>query len=345
MLAAGSTVCPGSCVLGNRLWATNSHRAAAVETLDATVLGCVHNGAESLPTWLAHLEQQTYPAARFEILVVDVASTDETPGLLVRHAAGGPVRTRCIDEPGGSFTKARNAGIREAKGDYVLLLDLDLLAAPGLVEEHLRCHKETGGEGAVLGSISRHPQLGPGALTRWFLAEDRPAVRSKKPPGFLDWSAANLSLPRSVMAGSNDLDEGFAGSQFDLAELAQRLTKQGVATELANEASAYVWLPIALAEERRRQYARGHALHRLLDITRAREIRHRFSTNRSFLRDALERLVIPYYLQACEQGDEDTRVFGRVYRRILRFERERGFLDAHRGRPYQEAAASGAAPR
>ena len=58
----------------------------------------------------------------FEILVVDDGSTDDTRGIV---EAIPDDRIRCIYQPNGGVSSARNTGIRSAKGDYICFLDAD----------------------------------------------------------------------------------------------------------------------------------------------------------------------------------------------------------------------------
>jgi glycosyltransferase involved in cell wall biosynthesis len=67
----------------------------------------------------------------FELLVVDDASTDDTPRLLrARAAADARVRPLRLAARGGC-NLARNLGIRHARGRYVAFLDDDDIALPG----------------------------------------------------------------------------------------------------------------------------------------------------------------------------------------------------------------------
>lgn len=81
-----------------------------------------HNGAYLLPECLEALWNQVY--RDFETIVVDDASTDDTHDLLL----GYPEVVRVIRLPGArghGFVAAANAGLAEARGEIVVLLNND----------------------------------------------------------------------------------------------------------------------------------------------------------------------------------------------------------------------------
>jgi glycosyltransferase involved in cell wall biosynthesis len=78
-----------------------------------------------------------------EVVVIDDGSTEpESVALLDRL---GP-DVRVLRKPNGGLSSARNAGLREARGEWVLPLDADDLVAPTLVER-------------LMGAVERNPEL------------------------------------------------------------------------------------------------------------------------------------------------------------------------------------------
>jgi len=103
---------------------------------EATVVIATRNRAAFLRECLRCLGAQT-AAGRFDVVVVDNGSTDETPGVVATAAERGvPVRSVAIAEP--NRAKARNAGIAHARGEAVIFCDDDTLPPGGFVEAHLR---------------------------------------------------------------------------------------------------------------------------------------------------------------------------------------------------------------
>src|SRR5436853_1616118 len=72
--------------------------------------------------------------ADFEIVVVDDGSADNTAEV----AAGYP-GVRCIRQDNQGLAAARNTGLRESRGDYLVFLDADDRLLPGALEAGLAC--------------------------------------------------------------------------------------------------------------------------------------------------------------------------------------------------------------
>lgn len=87
-----------------------------------SVIVPVRNEAAFIADTLQQLLEQRYDAARFEVIVADGRSTDDTravvAALQTRYA-----HIRLLDNPGLWSSAGRNAAIRAARGDIVLLID------------------------------------------------------------------------------------------------------------------------------------------------------------------------------------------------------------------------------
>jgi glycosyltransferase involved in cell wall biosynthesis len=91
-----------------------------------SVIITARNEAAVIETLLRSLKAQTYP--RFEIILVDNFSTDETVAL------ARPYVDRLI-QAGPERSAQRNRGAREAAGQILFFLDADMWLEPGLVAE------------------------------------------------------------------------------------------------------------------------------------------------------------------------------------------------------------------
>ena len=91
-----------------------------------------------------------------EVLVVDNASTDGSRERLAERYAGEP-RVRILrNEANFGFAEASNAGIAEARGGHILLLNPDCAVEPGTLETVRRALDERPGAG-MAGCLIRNP--------------------------------------------------------------------------------------------------------------------------------------------------------------------------------------------
>jgi succinoglycan biosynthesis protein ExoA len=82
----------------------------------------VRNEAAFIAQTIEHLMIQDYPDDRFEILIVDGRSTDATRDIAESLADAEP-NLRVLDNPRRLSSAARNIGIRNARGDLIVVVD------------------------------------------------------------------------------------------------------------------------------------------------------------------------------------------------------------------------------
>lgn len=86
------------------------------------------NEEKYLPHLLRSLERQTLKD--FEVIVADADSQDATQEIAARHG--------CRLVPGGRIARGRNAGARQARGEFLLFLDADATVAPTFLADLMR---------------------------------------------------------------------------------------------------------------------------------------------------------------------------------------------------------------
>jgi cellulose synthase/poly-beta-1,6-N-acetylglucosamine synthase-like glycosyltransferase len=111
-----------------------------------SVIVPVYNGEAMLPTLLDSLTRLDYPAERLEILLVNNNSTDHTAKLLAATLFNVILET----QPGAGA--ARNAGIRQAKGEFLAFTDSDCVVNPHWLKDLLAGFTDPA-IGAVAGTI------------------------------------------------------------------------------------------------------------------------------------------------------------------------------------------------
>jgi glycosyltransferase involved in cell wall biosynthesis len=118
--------------------------------MDVTVCICTHDRPGYLSDCLDGLRRQTVGDGRFDILVVDSASTGDIPAQVEQLVHGlRNARLLRIEQPGVSV--ARNAGAQEAAGDYIAYIDDDAIPACDWIERIVQSISETDPPPALIG--------------------------------------------------------------------------------------------------------------------------------------------------------------------------------------------------
>lgn len=90
----------------------------------------VFNDSDRLKTCLQALEEQTYPKACYEVIVVDNNSQEDVKSVVLQFSQA----FYAFESRPGSYV-ARNKGISVAKGDVIAFTDADCIPAPDWLEK------------------------------------------------------------------------------------------------------------------------------------------------------------------------------------------------------------------
>lgn len=180
--------------------------------VEVSVVIPVRDGAASLPPLLESLDRQTLARERFEVVVVDNASRDDTAEIARR--AGATV----VSEPIPNRSRARNAGIAAARADYIAFTDADCVVAPGWLEAYLACR---GSAPLIAGPVEVTTGDPPNAVERfeslWRFGQEHWVKEG--------WAAtANLAAERAVLEeiGGFDVTYRHIGEDVDMCVRATR---------------------------------------------------------------------------------------------------------------------------
>jgi glycosyltransferase involved in cell wall biosynthesis len=184
-----------------------------MSTLDVTVVVCTYNRAALLRRTLASLaELETGGRFTYELLVVDNASTDDTPAVIVEAAARCPVPLRSVRETSPGISSARNRGLAEAHTEWIAFFDDDQLAEPqwlaALLETAEKNHVLCVG-GPVFPLL---PPECPAALAptlQRLLLQTRPCRKVRRCGRKLVPTGGNIMVHRRVFAQVGGYDEAF----------------------------------------------------------------------------------------------------------------------------------------
>jgi glycosyltransferase involved in cell wall biosynthesis len=107
-----------------------------------SVVLCTHNHADRLDRTLVDLKQLKAPEAAWELLIVDNGCTDGTNNLLAHHRWPATWQVRVVREEKLGLSNARNRGIADARGDYVIFMDDDETPDPDWLRAFERLIRE-----------------------------------------------------------------------------------------------------------------------------------------------------------------------------------------------------------
>lgn len=183
-----------------------------------SVIVAARNAAGGIGGLLDALARQTLGRARFEAIVVDDASKDETAALVEAH---GVARVVARDACGGSYA-ARNSGLAVARAPVIATTDADCLPRTDWLERGLEELEARGADllgGRIDIPLGDRPRLAEVLDAARFLNQER-AVSDL---GFA--ATANLFVRRHVFEAAGPFDARFRSGGD--AEFCDRATRAG----------------------------------------------------------------------------------------------------------------------
>lgn len=190
----------------------------------------VYNRAEAVQACLASLFAQTYPRARYEIIVVDDGSTDHTPAEVRASAAAWDGACRLVQKSNGGPASARNVGIGASQADIIAFTDSDCVAAPDWLEQLISALAASGAAG-VGGPLVNSPPKGWVARYLHAAAFFRHRVRHGRVDYLL---TANVAFRRAALLAVHGFSER-EGAWCEDADLSFRLAQAGYTLLLAGQ--------------------------------------------------------------------------------------------------------------
>jgi GT2 family glycosyltransferase len=185
-----------------------------------------YNRAKILTKTLEAYQRQLGQERIVEILVVDDGSTDETRHVASESARSSPTLIRYLGQENKGLAAARNHGIREARGEIVLLGDDDIIPSPNMAAEHLAWHDRHPEPAiAVVGAVPWSPEVRPTPLMKWWGLNGLHFTEEE-----VYWPAGlycNTSVKVEFVRENGLFDERFRYYGYEDVELSYRLVKKG----------------------------------------------------------------------------------------------------------------------
>lgn len=197
-----------------------------------SVVVITHNRAGRLAALLDSLRAQSLERERFEVVVVNDCSTDETPTLLERELRMGALRLDVVHRGGVACrAAARNDGWRTARGELVAYIDDDCVADPDwLTQGLMACAVHPGAivQGRVDPIVAESASLSPAARSQ--------QIHQAGPY----YQTCNIFYPRGLIADLGGFDaDAFTGHGGEDTDLAWRAISRGAPAVFAEQAQAF----------------------------------------------------------------------------------------------------------
>ncbi len=170
----------------------------------------------------ALLGQELAPDDVWEIIVINDGSTDGTAAFLESRAGTGNVSLVVVTPPANvGRARARNLGARAARGTWILFLDDDIVAPPGLLRAHLAL-LDTNPDCGTIGYAVTEPDLIDAPHFHYLDSRGVARLEPGPAPGRF-FVTQNAAVPRRAFLAVDGFDQDFSGYGFEDMEVAFRL--------------------------------------------------------------------------------------------------------------------------
>lgn len=187
-------------------------------TVRLSVIIPVHNCSAHLQRCLQSLAASDFRG--FECIVVDDASTDDTPAVAARHA----VKVILLERNGGP-ARARNRGAQAARGDILVFIDSDVCVHPDTlrrIDAHFREHPRSD---AVMGSYDDTPAH-PAFVSQYKNLFHHYVHHHSRPEARTFWAGCG-AVRRATFLSCGGFDESYTRPCIEDIELGGRLHAAG----------------------------------------------------------------------------------------------------------------------
>ena len=239
-------------------------RRNTAQSLDISLLVSTFERPANLRRTLFSIARQQRGKERFELIVTDDGSRDETASLVARYAREVDFPVTFVTHPHDQFqlARCRNEGVAAARAPYLLFLDGDCVLSPDHVQQHLR-HRTPGVtmagdyyylEREISAGIDEQAIL-RGDFPVWPSWQERRRLIAKRIKShFYRWlrvrsrprlTGGNVGIWREDFERVNGYDQNFIGWGFEDRDLQYRLCRVGVRMQssLAWAHSYHLWHP------------------------------------------------------------------------------------------------------
>jgi GT2 family glycosyltransferase len=241
-------------------WATLSPRVRSVFP-KVSIVVVTYNNLDLTRQCLESLYARTeWP--NFEVIVVDNASSDGSPDYLREAATSYPDLKVFLNPQNFGFARASNAGLQEASGEYLVLLNNDTVVSRGWLTaliRHLQRDPRIGIVGPVTNAIGNEAMVPVGyksvdRMPRWVASFVRDHDGEEFDIPMLAMFC--VAMRRSTFETVGLLDERFGVGMFEDDDYSQRVRRAGYRVVCAQDSFVHHWMKAAFSQIPAAEYQR-----------------------------------------------------------------------------------------
>ncbi|MFH1684315.1 MAG: glycosyltransferase [Candidatus Margulisiibacteriota bacterium] len=198
--------------------------------LDFSIIIPTYNNRAILGETLKRIFDQDFEKDRYEVIVVDDGSNDGTPNQLKGLKPQG--RFQYISHPKNlGRAKARNSGIKQARGGIIVMIDEDIWVEKDFLREHYRAHSSFNENIVVTGASPAAVDI-PNSFWNRYLCSRYSNIlkRMREKADNLTYGyfrTGNVSLKKEVLDKVGLFDEKFTAYGGEDTDLGYRIKKEG----------------------------------------------------------------------------------------------------------------------
>ncbi len=198
--------------------------------IEASVIIPTHNRKQILNKSLKSLNKQSYPVQKYEIIVIDDGSTDNTGNMVKNLNLKPQIKYKYYRQKGPAT--ARNRGIKMSNGEIIIFIDDDIIVNSDFIKNHIQIQK------------SNEKIIGHGPVIHTKNLKN-PEQEEKKITDFSNayFATGNASIKKKYLLKAGLFNENFDKYGWEDLEMGKRLKKLNLKKVDISEARGYHYKP------------------------------------------------------------------------------------------------------
>lgn len=209
-----------------------------MDRFDFSIIVPTYNRPEYLQSCLHSLARQAGQVVPYEVVVVDDGSKDNLRDVVGPFQA--QMNVRLLRQANRGPAAARNFGVAQARGRYIVFLDDDCRVPPDWSQTLAKYAKHL--DGKVIGghtvNVLKH---NPFSVVSQLMVDCLYAYYNQDPENCRFFTSNNMLLPRKLFQDVKGFDESFTLAAGEDRDLCDRLRLSGATLQYRPDITIYHW--------------------------------------------------------------------------------------------------------